>query len=70
MTDIEQLEFAVLKAALTATLEFLVVEVNREGFREEMLYHDDKWGQNASASLRSRKVFAPQTALRQHYAPS
>ena len=66
MTDIEQLEFAVLKAALTATLEFLVVEVNREGFREEMLYHDDKWGQNASASLRSRKVFAPQTALRQH----
>ena len=59
MTDIEQQEFAVVKAALTATLEFLVVEVNWDEFREELLYHDDKQGQNASASLCSRKVFAP-----------
>jgi hypothetical protein len=66
MTDIEQQEFAVLEAVLTAMLEFLVVEANWEGFREEMLYHVDKQGQIASASLGSRKVFAPQTALRQH----
>ena len=48
MTDIEQLEFAVLEA----TLEFLVVEVNREVFREELLYHDDKRGQNGPAGFR------------------
>ena len=56
MTDIEQQEFAVVKAALTATLEFLVVEVNWEGFREEFLSLANCYGGAGLADKRAVKV--------------